>query len=344
MRCSNDDELGLSRRHHVCRIIEHLETVLRSEGLCAVSFPTADRNDLRRCCRRHGPCEQTGNFAVADESAGDIFEMLILRDVEAFVRGDWEAVSSDFDQDHFVGFDGADPGGWRLAFPTLSDYRRSWLEQARSFAGIGEDAERQLLAAQHLAELQIDGSQALARKVFDGSIETATGDQALSWETYYFLHQIAGVWKIRGFVGYLPADASSDRDGLKPAILGHGAGQHSTAGPYRPVLSVTKGRLVVLSGQGPLNDQGEVVGATIEDQTATTIRNCEAQLSAAAASLDDVFKVNVYLADLDDWSRFNETYRRLMPRALPVRTTVGVDLLLGMRVEIDMWAAVEGDL
>ena len=36
------------------------------------------------------------------------------------------------------------------------------------------------------------------------------------------------------------------------------------------------------------------------------MENCKSQLAQAGCSLDDVFKVNVYLTDLKDWPRFNE--------------------------------------
>ena len=52
----------------------------------------------------------------------------------------------------------------------------------------------------------------------------------------------------------------------------------------------------------------------------------------------DVFKVNVYLKDLEDWPRFNEVYKQYFPQPLPVRTAVGSGLLLTLLVEIEMWA------
>ena len=48
--------------------------------------------------------------------------MLIDRDIDALVAGDWELVRDDFDPDKFVGYDGSDPIRWRIAFviPVLS--------------------------------------------------------------------------------------------------------------------------------------------------------------------------------------------------------------------------------
>ena len=67
--------------------------------------------------------------------------------------------------------------------------------------------------------------------------------------------------------------------------------------------------------------------------------NCERQLASAGCGFSDVFKVNVYLADLAEWSRFNAVYEKSMPAPLPVRTAVQAILLDGFRVEIEMWAS-----
>jgi 2-iminobutanoate/2-iminopropanoate deaminase len=117
------------------------------------------------------------------------------------------------------------------------------------------------------------------------------------------------------------------------------ASQHRTAGPYSPVLGVSAGDLIVISGQGPLDDNGTVVGDDIGAQTRLTLQNCARQLATAGAGLSDVFKVNVFLSDLDEWDEFNREYLRHFAEPRPVRTTVGVRLLLGMKVEIEMWAA-----
>ena len=117
-----------------------------------------------------------------------------------------------------------------------------------------------------------------------------------------------------------------------------GADQHRTAGPYSPVIEVDARRLVVLSGQVAVAPDGNVIGATIEEQTRATLDNCRRQLAVAGCDFGDVFKVNVYLSDLADWARFNAVYAATFPRPLPVRTAVQAILMPGFRVEIELWA------
>lgn len=118
-----------------------------------------------------------------------------------------------------------------------------------------------------------------------------------------------------------------------------GATQHSTAGPYSPVLEVQAKTLVVISGQVAVDLEGNVVGETIEEQTRATLENCRLQLATAGCTFDDVFKVNAFLADMQDWSRFNDVYVTIMPDPKPVRTTIACGLYPGFIVEIEMWAA-----
>src|SRR5215211_7681108 len=106
-----------------------------------------------------------------------------------------------------------------------------------------------------------------------------------------------------------------------------GATQHSTAGPYSPVLEIQADRMFVISGQVAIDLQGNIVGDTIEEQTRATLANCRRQLETAGCTFDDVFKVNAYMADLNDWDRFNVVYTESFAEPRPVRTTIGAKLL-----------------
>jgi 2-iminobutanoate/2-iminopropanoate deaminase len=106
-------------------------------------------------------------------------------------------------------------------------------------------------------------------------------------------------------------------------------------GPYSQ--AIVSGGFVFVSGQGPLDLEGRVVGDTIEEQTALTLANIERILQAAGCSMDDVVKVNVILADISEFSRFNAVYRTYFQEPMPARTCFegGLDQI---RVEIDVIA------
>lgn len=110
------------------------------------------------------------------------------------------------------------------------------------------------------------------------------------------------------------------------------------AGAYSQGIRV--GDFVYTAGEGPIDPvTGSVVGAMIEDQTERAIDNIAAILQEVGASLADVVKVTVHLADVADFARFNAVYERLFPEPRPARTTVG-STLIGILVEIDAVAYV----
>jgi len=280
-----------------------------------------------------------------DPDRREIWEMLVERDIKAFVKQDWDMVKDDFIEEGFMGIDGrnlSNPDSWRMTFPDLTSYRNEWLRQAKNFAEVewAEDPEPNLYNATTLRDIEIMGDVALIHKKFDGSVMQADGKASvLNWQTLYRCRKVNGKWKIAGFVGYLPHPMGFDKREMRPSKMQpEGASQHVTAGPYSPVLNIATHQLVVISGQASIDPSGEVIGDTIEEQTHYTIKNCQKQLETAGCTLSDVFKVNVYLKDLADWPRMNEVYKTYFPDPKPVRTAVGTDLLLTLLVEIEMWA------
>ena len=281
-----------------------------------------------------------------DADRRQIWEMLVERDIIAFCRQDWSMVADDFIAEGFMGIDArkkVNPDSWRLQFPDLGSYRTLWLEQATGFGSTewAEDPERAIYEATTLGDIRIQGNAAVAYKKFDGQILKKDGTrELLRWQTLYRCRKVNDTWKIAGFTGYLPNPMSSPDS---PAVsagkqLPASASQHTTAGPYSPVLEVQPGKLVVISGQAALNQAGQVVGTTIEGQTKKTLENCRQQLATAGCTLDDVFKVNVYLTDLDNWPRFNRVYETYFQAPRPVRTAVQTPLLMTLLVEVEMWA------
>jgi len=273
-----------------------------------------------------------------------IWEMLVKRDIEAFINNDWEAVGGDFIEEGFMGIDArslANPDSWNLSFPDLKSYKQFWLDQAAHFTGTDweEDPGEKLYEATTLRDIDIVGDSALVHKKFDGSILKKNGrSDVLNWQTLYRCKKVGGEWKITGFTGFLPHPMGS-APYARPAVeLPDNAAQHVTAGPYSPVLKINPGQIVVISGQAALNQAGETIGDTIEEQAKVTLDNCRTQLESAGSSLDEVFKVNAYLKDLSHWPRFNEVYKNYFSPPMPVRAVVETGLLYDFLVEIEMWS------
>jgi len=106
-------------------------------------------------------------------------------------------------------------------------------------------------------------------------------------------------------------------------------------GPYSQ--AIIAGNTVYVSGQIHINPRtGNIITGTFEEQAALVFENLEAVLKAAGATFDNVVKVNVYLADLTNFPKLNEIYRRYFPSGVfPARTTVGAQLASGLAIEVD---------
>jgi len=93
---------------------------------------------------------------------------------------------------------------------------------------------------------------------------------------------------------------------------------------------------VYVSGQASIDfKSSQFMLGTIEDETKRTLNNIKAILSAAGASMDDVIKCTVHLADISDFNVFNQIYATYFNGIKPARTTVQSVLAENIKVEID---------
>jgi len=105
-------------------------------------------------------------------------------------------------------------------------------------------------------------------------------------------------------------------------------------GPYTQAVSM--GPFVFVSGQIPVDLQGNVVKGDIVVQTCQVIANLKGILSAAGLGLKDVVKTTVYLTDLADFQEMNRAYAEFFPGHPPARSTVQVaGLPRGVSIEIE---------
>jgi 2-iminobutanoate/2-iminopropanoate deaminase len=92
-------------------------------------------------------------------------------------------------------------------------------------------------------------------------------------------------------------------------------------GPYSQAIRA--GNLLFCSGQIPIDPAtGEFVSGGVTEQTEQVMRNLSAVLSAGRASLKQVVKTTVFLADMDDFTAMNEVYGRFFGEDPPARATV----------------------
>jgi 2-iminobutanoate/2-iminopropanoate deaminase len=112
-------------------------------------------------------------------------------------------------------------------------------------------------------------------------------------------------------------------------------------GGPKPFSSAVKvGNLVYISGAGGRAADG-TLPADFSAQAANTMDAIAAELKLAGATMDDVYKCNVALTDMNNWDAFNAVYvKYFKPKRLPVRMAIGVVSLGGYAVEVQCEAAV----
>ncbi|EMA40130.1 Rid family detoxifying hydrolase [Halococcus hamelinensis] len=101
--------------------------------------------------------------------------------------------------------------------------------------------------------------------------------------------------------------------------------------------AATTDSLVFTAGQIPFTPDGESkADAPIADQTELVLDNVRAVLDEAGVGLDDIVKVTIFLADIDDFEEMNETYATYFDDEPPARSAVQAGALpKGVGVEIE---------
>jgi len=105
---------------------------------------------------------------------------------------------------------------------------------------------------------------------------------------------------------------------------------------------VRVGEAIFLSGMLGTAADGTLAAGGIGPETRQALTNVKAALEKAGATIDDVVKCTVFLADMAEWGAMNEVYTTFFTKHKPARSAVGVNgLARSGRVEIEC-IAVKG--
>ncbi len=102
--------------------------------------------------------------------------------------------------------------------------------------------------------------------------------------------------------------------------------------------AIRAGDFVFLTGQVPLQDGAPMTSGTIEDQTRVTLDLIRETLAEAGCALSYVVKAMIWLRDRADFPGFNAVYAEYFPEDPPARSAVVSELLVDVRVEIEVVA------
>jgi len=104
--------------------------------------------------------------------------------------------------------------------------------------------------------------------------------------------------------------------------------------------AVKSGGFVFVAGQGPFDARtGEVVGTTIQEQTAQCLKNIAAILQAAHSSLERAVSATFILGEESDFTGMNEEWGKWFPEDPPARQGAKLPIQpKGMKISIALIA------
>jgi len=113
-------------------------------------------------------------------------------------------------------------------------------------------------------------------------------------------------------------------------------------GPYSQAIVSTAQKFVFVSGQLPFCPKEMAILTTdVALQAKQVLLNLQAILKASDASLNNVVKVTVYLADINDFNKVNQVYETFFSEHKPARVCLQVAALpKAALVEMDAIAAL----
>ena len=106
--------------------------------------------------------------------------------------------------------------------------------------------------------------------------------------------------------------------------------------PFSP--AVRTGPMIFLSGQIGTTTMTPptLIAGGIEAETRQALENIKTVLEKNGATLDDIVKCTVMMADMREWAAMNTVYATYFSKHKPARSSFGTSgLALGARVEIE---------
>jgi 2-iminobutanoate/2-iminopropanoate deaminase len=112
-----------------------------------------------------------------------------------------------------------------------------------------------------------------------------------------------------------------------------------------PGLAVPAGRLVFISGQVPLDDNGNVVGDDMTTQARDVFDKITALVEEAGGSISNVVKITAFLTDMSRMKEYASVREEVFKPNYPASSSVEVSALVPpVLIEVEAIAVLDSDV